>query len=88
METRNLGSLSVSAIGLGCMSMTPIYGDPDPVEAAATLARAVELGVTMVDTSDAYGAGANEQLVGQAIKGFRNKVVLATKFGCSKSGRS
>ena len=81
MNRRKLGALEVSAIGLGCMSMTPIYGDPDPAEAIATVHRAVELGVDMIDTSDAYGAGKNEELVGRALKGIRDKVVLATKFG-------
>jgi aryl-alcohol dehydrogenase-like predicted oxidoreductase len=81
MQTRRLGSLDVSAIGLGCMSMTPIYGEPDPAEAAATIHRAVERGVTLVDTADAYSFGANEELVGRALKGIRDKVVLATKFG-------
>jgi aryl-alcohol dehydrogenase-like predicted oxidoreductase len=73
--------LEVSAIGLGCMSMTPIYGEPSEPEAIATVHRAVELGVTLIDTSDAYAFGANEELVGRAIKGIRDKVVLATKFG-------
>ena len=79
---RKLGSLDVSAIGLGCMSMTPIYGVPDPEEAIATLHRAVDLGIDFIDTSDAYGAnGANEELVGRALKGRRDKYILATKFG-------
>ena len=81
MKTRRLGELQVSAIGLGCMSMTPIYGEPSEPEAIATIHRAVELGVTLIDTSDAYGFGANEELVGRALKGRRDKVVLATKFG-------
>jgi aryl-alcohol dehydrogenase-like predicted oxidoreductase len=81
MKTRRLGDLEVSAIGLGCMSMTPIYGEPSEPEAAATIHRAVELGVNLIDTSDAYGFGANEELVGRALKGIRDKVVLATKFG-------
>jgi aryl-alcohol dehydrogenase-like predicted oxidoreductase len=81
ITTRRLGQLEVSAIGLGCMSMTPIYGEPDEAEAILTIHRAVELGVTMIDTSDAYGFGANEELVGRAIKTIRDKVVLATKFG-------
>jgi aryl-alcohol dehydrogenase-like predicted oxidoreductase len=77
-----LGALDVSAIGLGCMSMTPIYGVPDPQEAIATLHRALDLGIDFIDTSDAYGAnGANEELVGRALKGRRDKYVLATKFG-------
>lgn len=82
MERRKLGDLEVSAIALGCMSMTPIYGTPDPDEAIATLHRAPELGIDLIDTSDAYGAnGANEELVGRALKGRREKYVLATKFG-------
>jgi aryl-alcohol dehydrogenase-like predicted oxidoreductase len=79
---RKLGTLEVSAIGLGCMSMTPIYGVPDPDEAIATLHRAPELGIDFIDTSDAYGAnGANEELVGRGLKGRREKYILATKFG-------
>ena len=81
MQTRQIGPLSVSALGLGCMSMTPIYGDPDPDECVATLHRALELGVIMIDTADMYGGGLNEKLVGRALKGKRDQVVLATKFG-------
>src|SRR3712207_557095 len=81
MKTRQLGELQVSSIGLGCMSMTPIYGEPSEPEAIATIHRAVELGVTLIDTADAYNFGANEELVGRALKGRRDKVVLATKFG-------
>ena len=82
MKRRRLGKLEVGAIGLGCMSMTPIYGEPSEPEAIATIHRAVELGVDLIDTSDAYGAnGSNEVLVGRAIKGRRDKFVLATKFG-------
>jgi aryl-alcohol dehydrogenase-like predicted oxidoreductase len=82
VERRKLGALQVSAVGLGCMSMTPIYGEPDPNEAIATIHRAPELGIDFIDTSDAYGAsGANEELVGRALKGRRDKYVLATKFG-------
>lgn len=81
MKRRSLGGLEVSAIGLGCMSMTPIYGEPDEGEAVATLHRAIELGINLIDTSDAYGEGSNEELVGRALKGRRDKVVLATKFG-------
>jgi aryl-alcohol dehydrogenase-like predicted oxidoreductase len=81
MKRRKLGSLEVSCIGLGCMSMTPIYGEPSEPEAIATIHRAIELGVDMIDTSDAYGAGKNEELVGRALKGRRDKVVLASKFG-------
>jgi aryl-alcohol dehydrogenase-like predicted oxidoreductase len=79
---RKLGTLDVSAIGLGCMSMTPIYGVPDPDEAIATLHRAPDIGIDFIDTSDAYGAnGANEELVGRALKGRRDRYILATKFG-------
>src|SRR6476661_7548851 len=79
---RKLGALEVSAIGLGCMSMTPIYGVPDPDEAIATLHRAPDLGIDFIDTSDAYGAnGANEELVGRGLKGRREKYIVATKFG-------
>jgi aryl-alcohol dehydrogenase-like predicted oxidoreductase len=82
IERRKLGALDVSTIGLGCMSMTPIYGVPDPAEAVATLQRAPEMGIDFIDTSDAYGANcANEEVVGRAIKGRREQYVLATKFG-------
>jgi aryl-alcohol dehydrogenase-like predicted oxidoreductase len=81
MKRRYLGDLEVSAIGLGCMSMTLIYGEPSEPEAIATLRRAVELGIDLIDTSDAYGFGKNEELVGRALQGFRDKVILATKFG-------
>jgi aryl-alcohol dehydrogenase-like predicted oxidoreductase len=82
MMRRRLGKLEVGAVGLGCMSMTPIYGEPSEPEAVATIHRAIELGVDLIDTSDAYGSnGSNEMLVGRAIKGRREKVVLATKFG-------
>ncbi len=79
---RKLGTLDVSAINLGTMSMSPIYATPDPEEAIATLHRAPELGIDFIDTSDAYGAnGSNEDLVGRALKGRRDKYILATKFG-------
>jgi aryl-alcohol dehydrogenase-like predicted oxidoreductase len=79
---RKLATLEVSAIGLGCMSMTPIYGVPDPDEAIATLHRAPELGIDFIDTSDAYGAnGANEELIGRGLKGRRENYIVATKFG-------
>jgi aryl-alcohol dehydrogenase-like predicted oxidoreductase len=81
IERRRLGDLEVSAIGLGCMSMTPIYGTPDAGEAIATLHRAPELGIDFIDTSDAYAHGANEELVGRAIAGRRDNYILATKFG-------
>jgi len=83
MEQRRLGSegLVVSAIGLGCMGMSEFYAGWDEAEAIATIHRALELGVTLLDTADMYGLGANEELVGRAIRGHRREVVLATKFG-------
>jgi aryl-alcohol dehydrogenase-like predicted oxidoreductase len=83
METRTLGTqgLEVSALGLGCMGMSEFYGRADEGEAIATIQRALELGVTFLDTADMYGWGANERLVGKAIEGRREDVVLATKFG-------
>jgi aryl-alcohol dehydrogenase-like predicted oxidoreductase len=81
LPTRTLGSLEVSAQGLGCMGMSFAYGPIDGDEALATLQRARELGVTFLDTADVYGAGANEELVGKAIGGYRDEVTLATKFG-------
>lgn len=81
MKRRRLGALDVSEVALGCMSMTPLYGTPDPVEAVATLQRAPDLGIDFIDTSDAYGHGANEELVGRAIAGRRERYILATKFG-------
>lgn len=81
MRKLGVGGPDVSAIGLGCMGMSGIYGSADEEESLATVRRAVELGVNLIDTSDAYGAGHNEQLVGRALKGIRDRVVLATKFG-------
>src|SRR5258706_42158 len=83
MDTRKLGKNcpAVPALGLGCMGMTGIYGEPNDPESIATIHRAIDLGVNLIVTSDAYGAGANEELVGRAIKGRRNRVLLATKFG-------
>ena len=82
METRKLGQgLEVSALGLGCMGMSEFYGRPNEQEAIATIHRALELGVTLIDTADMYGQGHNEQLVGKAIADSRERVILATKFG-------
>jgi aryl-alcohol dehydrogenase-like predicted oxidoreductase len=83
MKTRQLGTsaLTVSAIGLGCMGMSQSYGPVDDEESIRTIHRALDLGVTFLDTADAYGKGANEVLVGRAIEGRRREVVLATKFG-------
>ena len=83
MEQRTLGSqgLVVSAEGLGCMGMSEFYGATDVAEAVATIHRALELGVTLLDTADMYGPFTNERLVGRAVAGRREQVVLATKFG-------
>ncbi len=83
MSRRKLGSqgLVVSAIGLGCMGMSQSYGPADEEESIATLHRAIELGCTFFDTAEAYGPFANEELLGRALKGRRDQVVIATKFG-------
>ena len=87
MQQRKLGNqgLTVSALGLGCMGMSEFYGSRDDKESLATIHRALELGVTLLDTADIYGPFLNEELVGQAIKGRRDAVVLATKFGIVRS---
>jgi len=83
MTKRKLGrqGLEVSAIGLGCMGMSEFYGPTDEAESNATIQRAIDLGVTLLDTADMYGPFKNEILVGRAIKGRRDRVVIATKFG-------
>jgi len=81
METRRLGGLTVSAIGLGCMGMSEFYGPTDEAESIATIHRALELGVTLLDTADMYGPFINEELVARAIRGRRDQIVLATKCG-------
>ncbi|MEA2454760.1 MAG: hypothetical protein QOI45_1022 [Thermoleophilaceae bacterium] len=80
MKQRQLRDLTVSAIGLGCMGMSEFYGPSDEDESIATIHRALDLGVTFLDTADMYGSGHNEELVGRAIAGRRDEVQLATKF--------
>jgi aryl-alcohol dehydrogenase-like predicted oxidoreductase len=81
MDQRSLGGLEVSAIGLGCMGMSEFYGATDDAESTGVIRRALDLGCTFLDTADMYGPFTNEQLVGRAIAGRRDEVVLATKFG-------
>ena len=81
MQTRKLGPLDVSAIGLGCMGFTAAYGGQDEGASIATLHRAVELGVTLFDTAEVYGPYENEPIVGRGLKEVRNQVQIATKFG-------
>ena len=81
MERRRLGALEVSAIGLGCATMTPFYGEPDPQSGIATIRRAREVGIDFLDSSDAYGAGRNEELIARAVAGHRGDYVIASKFG-------
>jgi len=87
MEHRRLGhsQVNVSAIGLGCMGMSEFYGPRDDEQSTATIHRALDLGISFLDTADAYGLGHNEELVGRAIRGRRDEVVLATKFGNVRS---
>lgn len=86
MKQRKLGQgLTVSELGLGCMGMSEFYGTGDEAESIATIHRALDLNVTLIDTADMYGSGENEQLVGKAIKDRRDRVVLATKFGILRS---
>jgi aryl-alcohol dehydrogenase-like predicted oxidoreductase len=83
LKKRKLGEqgLTVSALGLGCMGMSQSYGVPDDRESIATIHRAIDLGVTFFDTAEAYGPYTNEELLGRGLKGRRDKVIIATKFG-------
>lgn len=81
MEQRKLGDLTCSAIGFGCMGLSQAYGPADDDESVATIRHALDAGVTLLDTAMSYGAGHNERLVGRAIAGRRDEVVVATKFG-------
>jgi aryl-alcohol dehydrogenase-like predicted oxidoreductase len=86
MKQRQLRDLTVSAIGLGCMGMSEFYGPSDEDKSLATINRALDLGMTFLDTSDMYGSGHNEQLVSRAIAGRRDEVQLATKFAIRREG--
>src|SRR5438046_4536882 len=81
MQRRRLGGLEVSAVGLGCATMTPFYDEPDRDSAIETLRRAREISVDFLDSSDAYAGGRNEQLIAHAVKGHRDEYVIASKFG-------
>ena len=89
MRFRKLGHspLKVSALGLGCMGMSEFYGAQQEEESVATIHRALDLGVNFLDTADVYGRGENEELVGRALQGRRDQVVLATKFGNMRDAR-
>ncbi len=86
MKQRKLGDLTVSEIGLGCMGMSEFYGATDEAQSLETIRRSLDLGVTFLDTSDMYGSGHNEELVGRAIEGRRDEVQLATKFAIRRDG--
>ena len=86
MEQRQLGELTVSAMGLGCMGMSAFYGETDEDESIKTIHRALELGINFLDTAEMYGPHTNEELVGRAVAGRREEYVIATKFGVNYAG--
>jgi aryl-alcohol dehydrogenase-like predicted oxidoreductase len=86
MQQRNLGGLTVSALGLGCMGMSEFYGQTDDEQSIRAIHRAFELGITHLDTADLYGSGHNEELVGRAVAGRRDDFVIATKFANRREG--
>ena len=88
MRESHLGELTVSCLGLGCMGMSQAYGAGDETESIATIHAAIDAGCTFLDTADVYGAGENERLLGRALAGRRNEVVLATKFGLGRDDPS
>ena len=81
MQRRRLGGIEVSAVGLGCATMTPFYDEPDGEAAIDTVRRAREIGVDFLDSSDAYAQGRNEELIARAVEGHRDEYVIASKFG-------
>src|SRR5690348_5647609 len=86
LQQRHLAGLEVSALGLGCMGMSEFYGQGDDDESVRVIHRALEVGVTFLDTADMYGSGHNEELVGRAIKGRRDDFEIATKFANRREG--
>ncbi|MFF8775443.1 aldo/keto reductase [Kitasatospora sp. NPDC015120] len=86
VPTRHLGGLEVGAQGLGALGLSEFYGPTDPDQAVATIRRALDLGVTLIDTADVYGHGLSEELVGRAVAGRRDEAVVATKFGVVRTG--
>lgn len=84
MKKRRLGNLEVNEIGLGCMGMSEFYGETDDKEALKVLEKAYDLGVNFYDTADTYGCGHNEELIAKFIKGKKDNLIIATKFGIKR----